>query len=103
MSEKEKKGEKPSDKLGIFITKYILPASRTFRHSTGMPAYYGYLRLEQISTDVVLGTVKEEDLKRVVLGLSFANLARLKELLKDFDGRLNTWKTPESLDKRRRL
>lgn len=93
----------PRDKIGLFYTKYLMQATRTFRCRTGLPVSYGYLRLERISSSIVSGTIREEDLKKVVFGLSFSDLAQLKILLKDFDARLLTWKSNKGLDKRERL
>ena len=94
---------KPSEKVGLYFTKYKLRAYNTFRFKTGLPAYHGYLTLKRISTSIVIGNIGEKDLKTQIFRLSPFDLAKLKELLKDFDSRLLAWKTTEDLEKEKRI
>jgi len=92
---------KPRDKIGLYVTLRNLKSYNTFR-TTGLPAYHGHLTLKRISTSVVIGEPKEEDLKTDIFRLSPFDLAKLKKLLENFDSRLLTWKT-EDLGEEKKL
>lgn len=94
---------KPSEKQGLYHEKHISQRSRSFRVKTGLPAFHGYLKFKRIWTNVVVGTIKEENLKSETFFLSCFELATLKKILEDFDSRLLTWKNTEDLGKEKKI
>lgn len=80
------KKKAPKDKLGLFFEKYTIEAPYSFT------THHGHLKVTRVSTNLIVGTVKEEDLKTTIMGFSPFELARLKKLLKSFDTRRLAWK-----------
>ena len=79
-------------KLGTFFKTSSIQNKRSF-DKDGFTVHEGYLRITRNFTNMISGTVEQEDIQTKIMGFSPYDLASLKKLLnKHFDGRYYQWK-----------